>query len=160
MVDSFSTDTYHFLNYKAMGEIDSKEIWRLRNLPEIARWMVNDSFIPYENHQRFVAGLKGDESRDYFIIKDLEDNIIGSVNLTYFSREDAERGIYISPEHWHRGHAYRSLTEFYSHFKRHGIKKIITKVKIDNKASNSLERRLGASLSDSKDGYNFYELEL
>lgn len=139
---------------------DSKAVWQLRNHPDVAKWMVNDTFIPFENHARFVENLKSDSSKDYFIIKDNEGNIIGSVNAIYLDNHLAERGIYVNPQFQGRGHAFKTLMEFYEELKSNAIRRVITRVKTDNLASNNLERKLGATLTECRDGYNFYMVAL
>lgn len=157
---SFDTSCYRFINYNEMSEDDNRKIWELRNHPSVRRWMVNDSFIPWESHKQFVSGLKNDESRSYFIIRDMEGDLIGSVNITGQGQDLVERGIYINPLHWHKGHAVKAMSEFYHYLKNKGVKGIWTRVKIDNYASNALERRLKAVLLETREGYNFYRTDL
>ena len=159
-MNGFVTHNYRFINYKELNEEDSRLVWKLRNEPGVTQWMVNDSFIPWESHRRFVESLKTDKDRDYFIIRDVEDRLIGSVNILRFEEGLVERGIYINPVYWNKGHAGKSMMEFYAYLKTQGIKGIITKVKINNLASIALEEKLKSRLTDIKEGYNFYFLEL
>lgn len=144
-----------------MPESDSEKIWKLRNHPFIATWMINDNEISFSEHKRFIKNLKQNPNKDYYLIKDFDDNIIGSVNITYTDFGISERGIFINPDNWGKGHAYKCLTEFYNHIKNnHEVKIIRTVVKIDNDASNSLEKKLGSELIGTDNVYNTYILQL
>lgn len=158
---SFDTASYHFINYAEMGEDESRGIWMLRNDPAVTVWMVNGDEIPFEAHCMFVASLRDRSDKDYFIIKDKDSRIIGSVNLDYSDSGMSERGLFINPLFHRQGHAHRTMLEFYGRAKESwGIRRIKTKVKIGNGASNSLERKLGATLVREDNGYNVYILEL
>lgn len=155
----FRTSSYIFVNYAEMSEEESKIIWELRNHPHVSKWMVHPEAIPYPEHKRFVASLSANRNKDYYLIKDLSSNIIGSVNIDYGGLPYPERGIFINPEFFHQSHAYNSLREFYHYANSEwGIPGILTRVKTDNTGSNRLEEKLGASLTATRDGYNFYNL--
>lgn len=154
---SFHTESYSFMNYAEMNEEEQRIIWELRNHPSVARWMVNSGTIEYDIHLSFINKLKTQTDKDYFIIKDKDNNIIGSINIDYTETPYPERGIFINPDFFHKNHAYNSMKEFYRHAHFNwGIKGIFTKVKIDNVGSNRLEEKLGASLTRTQSGYNFY----
>lgn len=160
-IKSFLTDTYKFINYCEMSLQDCKEIWQLRNHPDVRKWMINEETIPLENHLAFIERLKSDSAKDYFIIKDRAGNIIGSVNITYTESGISERGLFINPRFWGQGHAGRSMKEFYGKMRDlANVTGIETLVKVDNDASNGLEQKLGAQLEKTCDGYNHYYLRI
>lgn len=155
----FQTLTYNFINYAEMGDKDSKMIWELRNRPLVAKWMVNSAFIPYADHIKFINQLITNSDKDYYLVKDYFSNIIGSVNIDYTTVPYPERGIFINPKFFHQNHAYNSMQEFYRYIRTMwNVDGILTKVKIDNYASNRLEDKLGAELFETKKGYNIYHL--
>lgn len=142
-----------------MSEAESKIIWELRNHPLVCKWMVNNVAIPYTGHKKFLANLSHNIDKDYFIIKDMSSNIIGSVNIDYTVTPYPERGIFINPRFFHCNHAYNSMKEFYGHANSEwGLSGIMTKVKTNNIGSNRLEEKLGARLYKTEEGYNFYNL--
>lgn len=158
---SFNTPTYKFVNYCEMSRQDSQIIFELRNNPFVSIWMVDDDYISLEQHSKFLASLTDRDDKDYFIIKNDSNEIIGSVNIDYCDMGISERGIYIDPERQGHGHAFKAIKEFYQHARNNwGIKAIKTKVKVDNVPSNALERKLGARLMVTSAGYNGYLLEL
>lgn len=160
-IKGFLSDTYKFINYCELSLHDCKEIWQLRNHPDVRKWMINDVPIPLENHLAFIERLKSDSAKDYFIIKDTDSNIIGSVNISYTESGISERGLFINPQYWGKGHAARSMKEFYGKMRDlANVTGIETVVKVDNAASNGLEQKLGAQLEKTCDGYNHYFLRI
>lgn len=158
---SFNTETYHFINYSEMSEDDSREIFDLRNHHDVSRWMVNDQEISWDVHKRFVNSLRSRIDKDYFIVKDNDGMIVGSVNIDYSENGISERGIFIAPNRHHKGHAFCVLKEFYSHVKLYfSVSTILTKVKSDNVASLRLEEKLGSKFSKEYDGYKTFILKL
>lgn len=110
---SFTTKSYQFINYSEMSDSDSKSVWEIRNDIFISAWMVNDKAISYKEHTEFIDSLRHNLDKDYYVVKDFDNNIIGSVNITYTDLGISERGIYINPDFWGKGHAYACLVEFY-----------------------------------------------
>lgn len=158
---SFKTASYIFINYAEMTAEDSNCIRLIRNSPIVRKWMVDSSPISSVTHDAFVESLKARVDKDYFIIKNHSGEIIGSVNIDY--REDgvSERGLFINPVFQKQGYAFKTMQEFYRHAKDDWcIEKIMTKVKIDNAASNGLELKLGANFGGEINGYNHYVLRL
>lgn len=155
------TQSYCFVNYCNMTEKENEKIWNIRNNTLISVWMINNKWITHSEHDMFINSLRSKMSKDYFLIKNFDGNIIGSVNFTYLNDGIVERGIFINPKFWGKNHAYLSLSELYSYINKHwSIKRIITQVKVDNAASNALERKLGGQIFKSEDGYNYYIVNL
>lgn len=159
-MNSFHTLSYHFINYINLNEADIKAILEIRNQDAIKIWMVNTQPIGLQQHLDFIKNLQQDSTKKYFAIKDKENNLIGSVNVHFLENNIVERGIFINPLFQKKGHAEKSILEFYSYLSQMGITKVFTRVKENNVSSNSLEKKLGATLVESKEGYNFYILNL
>ena len=159
-MESFDTVTYRFINYTEASQEDIVMIWKLRNLEDVRKWMVNGQEIPLKNHLDFVKNLGNRKDKAYFIIKDKKGDFIGSVNISIMKDRLAERGIFINPDFHNQGHASKSMKEFYDRIAGPSINRIFTKVKVDNKASNALEKNLGARLIETVDSYNHYLLEI
>lgn len=148
---SFKTENFTFIDFTEMDESMSRQVWECRNLPEIRKWMVNPECIQYEDHLRFVDGLKSKCNVKYYAVLQ-NGEFIGSVNIHIENDGSAERGIYIHPEYWGKGMAKKICRDFYSCLRRNvGINAITTKVLRENVGSNALERSLGAS-KISEDG--------
>ncbi|MDE6490112.1 MAG: GNAT family N-acetyltransferase [Muribaculaceae bacterium] len=157
---NMTVGSYTLVDYASMPPTLSRQVWEARNMPQIRCRMVNDPEIPWEDHERFVASLKGRSDAVYYaVLRDGE--FIGSVNLHYSPSGEVERGIYLHPGHIGQGHSTSMLRPLYDKLRREGIHAVITRVKTDNLASNLLERRLGAVLCETTaGGYNIYRLDL
>ena len=157
---SFETDNLTFLDYREMDEDMSVKVWECRNLPEIRKWMVNQDIIPYENHLRFIKGLKEKKNVSYYVVL-WNGEFIGSVNIHIEGKGIAERGIYVHPDYWGKGIAKKICGALYAYLhKNKGISTIITKVLKGNVSSNSLERSLGASEMSEDDRFVYYACDI
>lgn len=144
-----------------MSDADSLNMFELRNSPDISLWMVNDKEISHDEHEAFINSLKSRTDKDYFVVKDNDNEIIGSVNIDYTESGVSERGIFIVPGQHNKGHALRVLTEFYRHARRYfSVNTILTHVKSENAASLRLEEKLGATFEKEEDGYKSFILKL
>lgn len=160
MDKSFKTQSFNFIDFTEMDEAMSLQVWKCRNLPEIRKWMVTDSEIPLERHSSFVQSLNAIDNRLYYSI--LSGGVfVGSINLTFISEHEAERGIYLHPEYIGKGLAKLICKEFYQYFRdNRQLTVITTKVKVDNQPSLMLERSLGA-VQEREDGdYVYFSLKL
>lgn len=157
---SFNTDSFLFIDYTEMDEAMSRRVWECRNLPEIRKWMVNDSVIPASGHSAFVKSLDNSDKKRYFCILSGE-TFIGSINLTFTSGQEAERGLYLHPDFIGKGYAKRICREFYRYFRdNNGLTAITTKVKRTNVPSLMLERSLGALLEGEDAEFAYFTLRL
>lgn len=159
--DDIRIGDYTLVNYVAMPSDLSRQVWGVRNMPAIRCRMVNDGEIPWDGHERFVASLGSRDDVDYYAVM-RGGEFIGCVNLHYSASGEVERGIYLHPDHIGQGHATALLRPLYGMIGEAGrASTVVTRVKTDNAASNLLERRLGATLSETTaDGYNIYRLDL
>ena len=136
---NFSNIELH--NYVNLHDKDKKIALRMRNHPEIKKWMYNQNPISEIEHGNFINNLKNDATLRYFLVKQ-KGNVLGSIN---FSKIDfnysAELGLYASP---------------FSHIKSKGII-------LDAASSFYAFNELGAKklklevFSHNKRAINFYE---
>lgn len=161
-MSSFMTSNYVFKDFSEISDDEVLHIWELRNHPDIRKWMVHPEPIELPDHKNFIKSLSGRNDIQYYIVKDMTGQIIGSVNISFLSDYKVERGIYIDPRHQGKGHARRLLKEFYGYIhQRYSINYVITRVMKSNVSSNALEYSLGALQINSEDPkYNFYMLGL
>lgn len=157
---SFSTEKFRFIDFTEMNGALTRKVWECRNLPEIRKWMVNPDPIAYEDHIRFIDGLKNKNNVRYYVVL-YNDALIGSVNIHIENDGVAERGIYIHPHHWGKGFAKTICRYLYSYIHRNmGINTVTTKVMKDNLGSNSLECSLGASESSREGNLIYYSCDI
>lgn len=159
-MNSFSTDSFKFIDFTEMNGTLTRKVWECRNLPEIRKWMVNPDFIPYENHVRFIKGLKEKSNVAYYVVL-WNGEFIGSVNIHIEGKGVAERGIYVHPDYWGKGFAKKICRALYAYLsKNKGINTIVTKVLKSNVSSKSLERSLGASEMSEDRRFVFYACDI
>lgn len=86
------------LNFAEASKEELLYVLKMRNHPEIKKWMYNQEDISEQQHFDFVKKLKRDEEKKYFIVKQNESNV-GSVNFTNINQEEssAEFGLYANP---------------------------------------------------------------
>ena len=159
------------LNYLSTSVAMQLELLRHRNSDSVRRQMVNEDIISEDDHLHWVNSLDGNNDKAYYAIldckPDLDDpngtdfRVKGSVNFEWVAPGVMERGIWIAEEYRGKGLARRILRNLYAEIaERMGVRKIVTKVKLDNEASNALELSLGAVPVRRDEGYRYYEFVL
>lgn len=158
---TFDTEHFRFKDYRNLTKNEIEEIYRLRNLIEIRKWMTHSDIIEFESHVKFLSSLSEKENQIYYLVYNMQNEIVASVNIHITDNKDAERGIFLNPKFFGKSLASQILSEFYSAIhKILGIQRIFTKVFKDNVSSNKLELKLGASLIKTDSKYNMYILSI
>ena len=159
------------LNYLSTSVSMQLELLRHRNSDSVRQQMVNEDIISEDDHLHWVNSLDGNNDKAYYAIldckPDLDDptgtdfRVKGSVNFEWVAPGVMERGIWIAEEYRGKGLARRILRNLYAEIaERMGVRKIVTKVKLDNVASNALELSLGAVPVRHDECYQYYEFVL
>lgn len=142
-----SNSPFRLVPYQLLSPEVSEIMRNGRNLPEIRRNMVNTQEISKSNHEEFVASLKKRSDKGYYALyvrNGDEEDLIGSITISYFKDGSVERGIWLFPEAQGYGYARASLSAIYDALQHKGVTKVYTRVRRDNDPSNSLEEYLGA----------------
>lgn len=86
------------LNFTDLSESDVRYVLKMRNHPEIKKWMYNQEDITMTQHLGFIESLKIDNNKYYFIVKHAG-MIIGSVNFININQVErvADFGLYANP---------------------------------------------------------------
>lgn len=86
------------LNFTNVSKDDLLYVLKMRNYPEIKKWMYNQEDISEQQHFHFVDKLKSDETKKYFIVKQNE-SIVGSINFININqtKRAADFGLYTNP---------------------------------------------------------------
>ena len=159
------------LNYVYATVPMQRELLRHRNSDSVRRQMVNGEIIPEDDHFRWLGTLEGNNDKAYYAVIDrtpdfdgadgTDFKVKGSVNFEWVAPGVMERGIWIAEDYRGKGLARRILKDMYEEIaERMGVRKIVTRVRIGNEASNALELSLGAIPVRRDDGYQYYELAL
>ena len=138
---------YTLVNYVSLTYDQKVAVLAMRNDDRVRVRMDNPDPIVLDAHLAFIEKLRA-KDKDYLAIFN-DGELIGSVNFEY-DGDTAERGVFISPDHGHSGHAARVLAMLNGVMHRYaGINTIIARVKADNLPSIKLQGRLGGSMSGS-----------
>ena len=108
-------------------------ILKMRNHPDIKKWMYNKNDILEKEHFDFIKRLEAETTRLYFLIKK-QQRIIGSINFSNIILEkSAELGIYSNPFNNKSGSGkiLEDIAVQYSNTKL-GLRKIYLEVYFDN----------------------------
>lgn len=93
-------DEVTLINFTELSEDDLHYVLKMRNHPEIKKWMVNQDDITEAQHFSFVEALRIDTTKCYFLVKKSSDTI-GSINFTHIDKQQktADFGLYANPFH-------------------------------------------------------------
>jgi len=86
-------------NFISLSNEEMEIIRRIRNHPEVKKWMFSDHEITENEHQKFIEYLKKDKQNLYFLV--LQDNLYLGViclNRIDFKNRHAFLGLYSNPE--------------------------------------------------------------
>jgi UDP-4-amino-4,6-dideoxy-N-acetyl-beta-L-altrosamine N-acetyltransferase len=135
---------YTFKNFTDLNIDEKKIVLEWRNHESIRKWMYNTDTIALENHLQFIAKLKADKTRLYFLVKRNEIPI-GVFSLIDIIHNSGDWGYYIAPLH-QRNYGvefyYYSLLFIYSVIK---LSKVIGYALVDNKSANRFSDLFGFS---------------
>jgi len=69
------------LNFIDMTHDEKLQVLKMRNHPDVKKWMYNQNDIDLNDHLNFVEALKASKEKQYFVLKQ-DSQIIGSINFT------------------------------------------------------------------------------
>lgn len=150
---------YQIINYVDCTEAQLKEIFNLRNLPEIRRWMTNTNEINWESHIHFIEFLRSVNDRAYYAIYN-NGILVGTYNLTKEYDKTWERGIIISPEFQGTGATLKLEQWILDNLPKDKFNVILAKVKLDNQRSLRYHEKMGFIETHKDDEYVYYKLIL
>lgn len=158
MPGEFSTESYRFITYPRMSQEVSRRVFEGRNEPDVRSFMVNQEPIAFSDHLAFVESLATRRDKQYYAVFTLDGQFVGSVNMERIDEQSMERGIWIDASARRQGHAHRLLSQLYAYFAEvRDLRRVVTKVRIDNVASLALETSLGARESHRDDEYVYFD---
>lgn len=82
--------SYRFVNYRELTENEKRQVWIIRNLPDIRIWMANPDLTKWSQHLHFLDSLINRPYINHYLVYDKFNNIIGSVNFTIIKKGIAE----------------------------------------------------------------------
>ena len=84
------------INFTDLTDEQILMILRWRNDERIAKFMKNKS-VSEQEHRNFIANLKNDETKRYFLVKE-DSDYIGVIDFVDIAADSCEFGIYANPE--------------------------------------------------------------
>lgn len=86
------------VNFKDLSKDDLRYVLKMRNHPEIKKWMYNQEDIIEDQHFSYIEFLKNDVTKQYFLVKQ-PGLVIGSINFTNIDclNSSADFGLYANP---------------------------------------------------------------
>jgi UDP-4-amino-4,6-dideoxy-N-acetyl-beta-L-altrosamine N-acetyltransferase len=140
-MDKFKTNiypNYQFLNFICLDNDEKQMILSWRNDERIRKWMYNTNIITIENHLSFIANLKDNQAKKYWLVQ-RNNRKIGVMSIVNIENKVGEWGYYMAPE-WHEANL---SVEFYNYslmylFEVEEMNKLYGYERIGNKNANSL----------------------
>jgi len=86
------------VNFTVISKEELRYILKMRNHPDIKKWMYNQEDIAEVQHFGFIEALKNDTIKQYFLVKQ-SGLVIGSINFTNIDglNNAADFGLYANP---------------------------------------------------------------
>lgn len=150
---------YDIINYIDCTDSQLEEIFILRNLPEIRKWMTNPELIAWEDHIRFIEKLRHDSERRYYAIYKNR-VLVATFNLTKEIGTTWERGIITSPSFQGSGSTANLERIILSKLPIDEFTCITAKVKLDNGRSIRYHEKVGYQEVNRDKEYIYYQYDL
>ena len=84
------------INFTDLTDEQILMILRWRNDERVAKYMKNKS-VSEQEHRKFIANLKNDETKRYFLVKE-DSDYISVIDFVDIAADSCEFGIYANPE--------------------------------------------------------------
>ena len=84
------------INFTDLTDEQILMVLRWRNDERIAKFMKNKS-VSEQEHRKFIANLKNDETKRYFLVTE-DNDYIGVLDFVDIAADSCEFGIYANPE--------------------------------------------------------------
>ncbi|MCX6226037.1 MAG: UDP-4-amino-4,6-dideoxy-N-acetyl-beta-L-altrosamine N-acetyltransferase [Bacteroidia bacterium] len=80
-----------------MKDEEKRTVLQWRNHMSIRQWMYNTNIIEWEDHLKFLNGLKNDPTKKYWLVK-RENKDIGVSSIVDIDDKSGEWGYYLAPD--------------------------------------------------------------
>lgn len=143
-----------FIDYRNLNEKQHSLVWKTRNDSQIRCWMENTEPFSLESHCEFVRRLNERKDRLYWSVYSQAD-FVGSVNISFESETQVERGIFISPAFLNRSLGSRIECALVQLLLKLEVKEISAKVLKTNTRSLQFHLKNGYEIISCNQQYNF-----
>ncbi|WP_348518891.1 UDP-4-amino-4,6-dideoxy-N-acetyl-beta-L-altrosamine N-acetyltransferase [Campylobacter sp. CCS1377] len=83
-------------NFIHLNKYKKEQIRRLRNLPQIKKYLYHQHFISKNEHKKFIKRLRTTNQKIYFCLS-VKNQILGSINFHFKDASSIEFGFYSNP---------------------------------------------------------------
>lgn len=149
-------DKFTIIDYTKCTVDQLREIFILRNDPEMRKWAENPVELTWENHLHFVESLKNTHNSIYFAIY-MKNELIGSYNLHLVQDTTWERGLFSSPNTQGKGLTSEWENQILKSLSKDRFTKIVAEVKINNPRSIRYHEKMGFVETRRDEEYVFFE---
>ena len=143
--NTFKENNLQFVDYIDLSEERQREVWIIRNLDIIRRFMIHSAPFSFERHLLFIKTLRMDRSRLYWSVF-RDDKFISSVSLhpINWGGAWAEWGIYMNPFHVRKGDSYDVSDVFFRYIRANmALRKIYASISSENSRSIRFHEKIG-----------------
>ena len=161
ITSSLTIGTVEAIPFTAIPEGLSRLVLGWRNDERVRLWMDSTAIIDWNEHCRFVDGLKTRTDRVYLLVKK-DQQPMGVINLTEidFDDQSAQLGLYRRPDEPGRNHG-KILLATIEHVAVHlGLNRLGLKVKTTNRRATQLYETAGYTITRFDQQYSYMEKEL
>lgn len=140
------------INYTELTEAQSREVWALRNLEEIRKWMTNPDPFSFESHSRFIESLKTRKDKEYYAFYK-DGSLVGSFDIVGIAENDsAETGLFVNPDTQGQGIGRQMFCRMESRAHTLGLRTLKAEVLKGNERSLKLHLSMGYKAASERDG--------
>lgn len=151
----FKSLELEMINYTALTEARSREVWEVRNLEEIRKWMTNPDPFSFESHSRFIESLRTRKDKEYYAFYQ-DGKLVGSFDMVNIIENDsAETGLFVNPTVQGRGIGRQMFCRMESRAHQLGLGTLRAEVFKDNEKSLKLHLSMGYRATAGKDGMQY-----
>jgi UDP-4-amino-4,6-dideoxy-N-acetyl-beta-L-altrosamine N-acetyltransferase len=133
------------VDYVSLNEAEKKIVLKMRNHPEVRKWMYDNKEISLVEHISFIEDLESSKDRYYFVVK-FQSQILGTINFTKVDKKNrvSEFGLYANPFETVHGVG-RILEEVSIDYASRvlNLNKLMLEVFVDNRQVINLHKKYG-----------------
>ena len=140
---------------------DCERLWQWRNEESTRQWSFHSAYIPYEEHQKWLADKLNDPMTKIFVILNQSGTGVGQVRFDINNDKNAEVNISIAAEQRKKGYGSAALnlaSQFMT--KMFDITKVTAHVKQENQASIAAFQKAGFIAADKREFKGHQAIEM
>lgn len=148
MLEKSVINKVELLNFKDFNNSQIELVYKWRNDPKIAQYMINKS-IKWDEHLNFINSLKNSSDKLYFLV--YQDNEpIGVISFINIDSQKCEFGLYANPNLRKMGDILMSSIVDYA-FNSLKVKEILAKAYANNPKAINLYQKFGFEIYKKSD---------